>query len=260
MFRLFFAQLRKLFLRTDVRWILAVFALLPFGIAALIRAESGIIQIGSSVFTAMGYASVVVGLLGSLLVISVCVALTGASLVAKEIDSGLDNMYIPKVRSRGRVLLTKLAAMDMLVISIFLSLTLSAFAGWFLFLKDSPFGTDVFCSSDGDEMFTLIYTLVGSLAEALTMSRIFILFSVLFKYGKAVIFNFVTIVVFKLLANIEILRSWIPSYIGSGIHLMEFTGKELFWEGMFSLAVLAGYALVLSITDYILYARMDLSR
>lgn len=260
MFRLLFAQLRKLFLRTDVKWILAVFALLPFGIAFLISAESGIIQIGNSIFTAMGYASVVVGLLNSLLLISVSVALTAASLVSREIDSGLDNMYVAKVRSRGQILLSKLAAMDALIYTIFLALTASAVAGWFLFLKDSPFGTEVFWSKDKDEMFTLLYTVVGSLFETLAMSRVFILFSVLFKYGKAVIFNFVTIVVLKLLANIELLQKWIPSYIGAGTHLVEFTGDKLIREGLQSLALLAIYAFVLSIVDYIIYRRMDLSR
>lgn len=260
MFRLLFAQLKKLFLRTDVKWILAVFALLPFGIAALIRAESGIIQIGSSVFNALGYASVVVGLLGSLLLINVCVALTAASLVSREIDSGLDSMYVAKVRSRGQILLSKLTAMDMLIFAIFLALAASAVAGWFVFLKDSPFGTAVFWAGGDDELFTLVYTVVGSLFETLAMSRVFILFSVLFKYGKAVIFNFVTIVVLKLLANIELLQKWIPSYIGAGTHLAQYSGEALLREGMYSIALLAGYALVLSIVDYMIYRRMDLSR
>ena len=260
MLRLFFVQLKKLFLRTDVKWILAVFALLPFGIAALIAAESGIIQIGNSVFSAMGYASVVIGLLNSLLLINVSAALTSASLVSREIDSGLDSMYVAKVRSRGQLLLSKLAAMDMLIFAIFLALLTSAVAGWFVFLRNSPFGTEIFFSEDRDEMFTLVYTVAGSLFEALAMSRVFILFSVLFKYGKAVIFNFVSIVVCKLMANIELLRMWVPAYLGAGTFLAEYSGRELVEKGLYGIAVLAAYALVLGIVDYIIYRRMDLSR
>lgn len=260
MIKLFLVQLKKLFLRTDVKWILAVFALLPFGIALLISMESGIIQIGSSVFTAMGYASVVVGLLSSLLLISVTVALTATSLVSKEIDTGLDCIYIPKVKSRGHILLSKLAAMDVLVTAIYVVLVLSAVAGWFLFLKESAFGTDIFLSEDKDEAFTLLYTVAGSFFETLVMTRIFILFSLLFKYGKAIIFNFVSIVLFKLLANIEQLQAWLPSYIGGGAGLAGYAGEELIRQGLYGIGLLAAYAVVLGIVDYILYRRMDLAR
>ena len=260
MFKLFLVQLKKLFLRTDVKWILAVFALLPFGIALLISMESGIIQIGESVFTAMGYGSVVVGLLNSLLLISVTVALTATSLVSKEIDTGLDCMYVTKVKSRGHILLTKMAAMDLLTLGIFLALILSAISGWFLFLMNSPFGTDVFWSTDKDEAFQLLYTVIGSFVETLVMVRIYILFSLLFKYGKAIVFNFVTIVLFKLLANIEHLRLWIPTYIGSGTHLAQYAGDELVRHGMSGLGLLALYAVALTIANYSLYKKMDLSR
>ena len=74
MFRLICVQYKKVFLRNDVKWILIIFTILPILISFLISIESGIIQIGDSVFSAMGYASVVVGLLNSLLLISVLIA------------------------------------------------------------------------------------------------------------------------------------------------------------------------------------------
>ncbi len=262
MLKLCLAQLKKLFYRTDVKWILTILALLPFGIAMLISMESGIVQIGESVFTVMGYGSVVVGLLNSLLLISVTVALVATALISKEIDTGLDSMYVTKVRSRGQIILSKMIALDLLIVSMFVLMLLSSIIGWFVFLKNSPFGTDVFWSvqEDRDEIFTLIYTVVGPFFETLVMVRVYTLFSLLFKYGKAIIFNFVTVVLFKLLANIEQIRLWIPSYIGGGTHLMEYTGDTLLHNGLYSLALLAGYAVVLTIVNHFLYKRIDLSR
>ena len=56
MLKLLRAQLIKVFLRNDVKSVLIIFAVLPISISFLISIESGIIQIGDSVFTGMGYA------------------------------------------------------------------------------------------------------------------------------------------------------------------------------------------------------------
>ena len=136
MFRLICVQYKKVFLRNDVKWILIIFTILPILISFLISIESGIIQIGDSVFSAMGYASVVVGLLNSLLLISVLMALIATSVVSKEIDSGLDCMYVTKVRKRERIILSKVVILDMLVIIIFVVLVVSAILGWYLFLRN----------------------------------------------------------------------------------------------------------------------------
>ncbi len=260
MLKLLSVQLKKLFLRTDVICILGVFALLPFGIALLISMESGIVQIGESVFSAMGYSSVVVGLLNSLLLISVTVALTVTSVVSKEIDTGLDSMYITKVKARGKLLLSKSMALDVMILLIFGLLIVSSLLGWLFFLKGTEFGSDFIWSSDSDENFTLVYTFIGSLFETLVMARVYTMFSLMFKYGKAIVFNFVTIVVLKLLANIEALQLWIPSYIGSGMHLAEYTGGTLMRYGVFGIGLMFAYILALSLVNYWIYHKMDLSR
>lgn len=258
--KLLLVQLKKLFLRTDVKWILGLFALLPFGIAFLISVESGIVQIGNSVFSAMGYSSVVVGLLSSLLLISVTVSLTVTSMVSKEIDVGLDCVYITKVKSRGNLLVSKMIAMDGMILSVFFLLILSSVLGWLVFLKDSVFGSDLIWSTDGDETFALVYTFIGCLLETLVMARVYTLFSLLFRYGKALVFNFVIIVIFKLLANMEALRLWIPSYIGSGMHLSQYRGEALVQYGVFGIGLLMVYTVILSVVNYWIYQKMDLSR
>ncbi len=253
-------QLRKLFLRTDVKWILLAFGVLPFGIAALIFAESGIIQIGDSVFTAMGYSSVVVGLLNSLLLISVTVALSTTSLVSGEIDKGLDGMYVTKVRSRGQILLSKMIALDVLCIAIFLALLLSSLAGFCAFLMNSSYGTKAIATANFEEAFTLVYTILGSFFESLVMVRVFTLVSLLFKHSKALVLSYMTVVGFKLLGNIEVLQRWIPSYLGAGTHLYTYQGSELALAGVSSIGILLGYAVVLSLINYFLYRKMDLAR
>lgn len=260
MFRLVCVQCKKVFLRNDVRWILAIFAILPILISFLISIESGIIQIGDSVFTAMGYASVVVGLLNSLLLVSVTMALTSTSVISKEIDSGLDCMYVTKVRHREHIIASKIATLDMLVVATFAVLVVSALIGWYAFLRNSPFGTDIFWSDDKDESFMLLYTVVGSFLEMIVMTKMYVLFSLLFKYSKAIVFNFVTIVLLRLLANIEQISKWIPSYIGAGTDLYGYVGNELLQHGMSNVALLLSYAIVISVIDYFIYMKIDLCR
>lgn len=262
MMSVYMVQLRKLFSRGDVRWIVGIFALLPFAIAFLIAQESGVVQIGDSVFTAMGYSSVVVGLLNSLLLVSVTVALVTTAVIAKEIDTGLDGVYVTKVHSRGQLILSKMAALDLLSVAVFAAMLISAIVGWLVFLKDSPYGTDAIWSAqgDGDETFMLLYTVLGSFFETLVLIRLYTLMSLLFKYGKAIVFNFATVVVFKLLGNIEAVQRWIPSYIGEGTYLLTYAGDKLLLNGVLGLGVLFGYALVLTGINYLVYKHMDLAR
>ena len=94
-------QIKKVFCRSDVKTSIAVFALIPVAIAFLISIESGIIQIGDSVFSAMGYASVIIGLLKSLFLIGGIIALISTAVISKEIDSGLDCSYFTRMKNRN---------------------------------------------------------------------------------------------------------------------------------------------------------------
>lgn len=260
MFRLICVQYKKVFLRNDVKWILIIFTILPILISFLISIESGIIQIGDSVFSAMGYASVVVGLLNSLLLISVLMALIATSVVSKEIDSGLDCMYVTKVRKRERIILSKVVILDMLVIIIFVVLVVSAILGWYLFLRNTSYGMDILWSDDKDESFLLLFTVIGSFLETLVMTNVYVMFSLFFKYSKAIVCNFVTIVLFRLLANIEQINKWIPSYIGDSTGLYTYTGMELVQHGVANIVLLLSYAIVFLVIDYMIYKKIDLCR
>ena len=260
MLKLLRAQLIKVFLRNDVKSVLIIFAVLPISISFLISIESGIIQIGDSVFTGMGYASIVVGLLNSLLLINVTMALIATSLVSKEIDCGLDSMYITKVKKRENIVVSKLVILDTVALILFAVLIFSAISGWFIFLKDSSFGKPYIFSSDRDENILLIYTIISSFLEIVVMNKIYVLFSMLFKYGKAVVFSFLTIVVFKLLTNIEQIRDWFPCYIGSGLSLQGYSGEELIFRGLRGIVLLIFYAAAVFFINYCIYKKMDLSR
>ena len=72
--------------------------------------------------------------------------------------------------------------------------------------------------------------------------------------------NFATVVVFKLLGNIEAVQRWIPSYIGEGTYLLAYAGDKLLLNGVLGLGVLFGYALVLTGINYLVYKHMDLAR
>lgn len=68
------------------------------------------------------------------------------------------------------------------------------------------------------------------------------------------------IVVLKLLANIEQIRGWIPSYIGGATGLYEYAGNELSQQCLENLGILLGYVILLCIIDYWVYKKIDLSR
>ena len=91
------------------------------------------------------------------------------------------------------------------------------------------------------------------------MNKIYVLFSMLFKYGKAVVFSFLTIVVFKLLTNIEQIRDWFPCYIGSGLSLQGYSGEELIFRGLWGIVLLIFYAAAVFCVNYCIYKKMDLS-
>lgn len=91
-------QLQKNFSRSDVRIAFFVFCAVPFAIAFMISMKSGVIDIGTSVFSAMGYTSVILGLLKSLLLIGGVTALIVTAIVSKEIDSGLDNIFLSRLK------------------------------------------------------------------------------------------------------------------------------------------------------------------
>ena len=200
----------------------------------------------------MGYASVVVGLLNSLLLISVSMALIATSVVSKEIDSGLDCMYVTKVRKRESIILSKVVILDMLVIMIFLVLVISAILGWYIFLRNTTYGMDILWSDDKDESFLLLFTVIGSFLETLVMTNVYVMFSLFFKYNKAIVFN--------LLANIEQINKWIPSYIGDSTGLYTYTGIELIQHGLINMVLLLSYAIVFLLIDYMIYKKIDLCR
>ena len=84
--------------------------------------------------------------------------------------------------------------------------------------------------------------------------------SLLFKYSKAIIANLVIIVAIKLLSNIETLQRWVPSYIGDGTGLFEYSGNELVCRGFEGLSVLLVYTILFAIIGLITYRKMDLVR
>lgn len=260
MIKLCMVQLQKVFLRNDVKCVLTFFLLAPISIAFLISIESGIIQIGDSVFTAMGYVTVVIGLMKSLLLVSVSVALITTLVVSKEIDIGLDSMYLAKVSGRRQLIISKIVSIDILVFLIFLVLFTSAVFGWMIFLKNSSFGSDIFFVDDADISLYLIVTVISAFFETLMMASLFTLFSILFKYGKAIVCAFLSIVILKLFANIEFVKEWIPAYLGDGANLMGLDGDELISRGIMNLCILIVYTTVLVIADCIIYRKIDFSR
>lgn len=253
-------QIKKVFWRSDVLISLLIFALIPFVIAYLISIKSGIIQIGNSVFSTMGYASVIIGLLKSLFLIGGIVALVASSVVAKEIDSGLDCSYFTKLKKQEYLFVAKSLALFCFITLIFLALILSSAAGWYVFLRNTDYGNSLFTSNDTDKAAFLLLSMAGAFLEMLTMCELFCVMSLLFKYSKAVLVNLSLLVLMKLLANIESLQRWVPSFIGDGSGMMQFSGRELVSRGTEGLIILFIYACVLVIAGTIIYRKMDLVR
>ncbi len=253
-------QIKKVFCRSDVKTSIAVFALIPVAIAFLISIESGIIQIGDSVFSAMGYASVIIGLLKSLFLIGGIIALISTAVISKEIDSGLDCSYFTRMKKQEYLYVCQNISMLCFVTLIFAFLLISSIVGWGIFLKDTEFGNSVFLSSDKDEAILLIFSILSAYLEMIMMSELFCFVSLLFKYSKAIIANLVIIVAIKLLSNIEALQRWVPSYIGDGTGLFEYSGNELISRGFEGISVLLVYTILFAIIGLITYRKMDLVR
>lgn len=253
-------QIKKLFCRTDVRTSIVIFTLIPIGIAYLISIKSGVMQVGSSVFSAMGYASVMVGLLKGLLLIGGIIALISTDTVSKEIDSGLDCTYFTRMKKQEYLYISKNIALLCFVTVIFVFLLISSIAGWGIFLKDTEFGSSVFLSNNKDESIVLIFSVLCAYLEMIVMLELFCIVSLLFKYSKAIVANLAILVAIRILANIEIVRRWVPSYIGDATGLFTYSGDELICRGLEGMLVLLVYTTLFSVIGLVIYRKMDLVR
>lgn len=260
MLKIIGAQMKKVFCRSDVRTSILVFAIIPVGIAFLISIESGIIQIGDSVFTAMGYTSVIIGLLKSLFLIGGIIALISTAVISKEIDSGLDCSYFTRIKRQEYLFISKNVSMLFFVTIIFILLLISSVIGWGIFLRDTEFGSSIFLSNDKDESLLLVFSILNAYLEMIMMLELFCLLSLFFKYSKAIIANLVIMVAIKLLANIEVLQRWVPSCIGDGKGLFEYSGNELICRGLEGVSVLLMYTVLFAVIGLITYRKMDLVR
>ena len=106
----------------------------------MISMKSGVIDIGTSVFSAMGYTSVILGLLKSLLLIGGVTALIVTAIVSKEIDSGLDNIFLSRLKKRENLLISKMFTIDIFITLVFALLIVGCVLGWLVFLRDTELG------------------------------------------------------------------------------------------------------------------------
>lgn len=253
-------QIKKVFSRADVKTGVAVFFFIPILVAFLISIESGVIQIGNSVFSAMGYASVIIGLLKSLFLIGGIIALISTAIVSKEIDNGLDCTYFTRLKRQEYLFVSKNIALIFFVTCTFLAMLVASVAGWFVFLRDTDYGSTIFLSDDKDEALLLVFSIISAYLEMITMCELFCLISLLLKYNKAIVVNLVVIVGMKILSNIEAIQRWLPAFIGDATGLFAFTGEELILRGLEGIAVLCLYAIILFMIGLITYRKMDLVR
>ncbi|MGI5889005.1 MAG: hypothetical protein ACOX6J_06505 [Oscillospiraceae bacterium] len=260
MIRTFRMQMAKVFHRADVITCIAVFFLIPLLIAFLISIRSGIIQIGDSVFSAFGYASVIIGLLKSLFLLGGIIVLITTSVVSREIDTRLDCTFFTKLGKQEHLFISKNMAVDCAIFCIFASLIVSSLLGWLIILRDTEFGSTVILAEDRDEGRQLIFSIVSAFLEMIAAEKIAAFISLLMKYSRAVIVNLVIIIGIRILANIETIRRWNPSFIGDGTGLFEFTGDKLMERGFEGVAVLLIYAAVFAAAGTIAYRKMDLVR
>ena len=253
-------QLQKNFSRSDVRISFFVFCAVPFAIAFMISMKSGVIDIGTSVFSAMGYTSVILGLLKSLLLIGGVTALIVTAIVSKEIDSGLDNIFLSRLKKRENLLISKMFTIDIFITLVFALLIVGCVLGWLVFLRDTEFGNKLFWEKDSENTRRIIFTVVRSYLEIIVYSKIFTLISIACKYSKAIILNLMILVVMRLLVNIEAIRNWIPTYIGNASDLFEYTGNKIVTHGVQGSLILLLYIIILIILSLYIYKMKDMAR
>ena len=253
-------QIRKVFARADVKTSTVVFFLIPILVAFLISRKSDIIQIGDSVFSAMGYASVIIGLLKSVFLIGAIVAFISTTIISKEIDSGLDCVYFTKLKKQEYLFVSKSFAMVLFVTCTFLSIIIASIAGWGIFLCNTEFGSTVFLAEEKDEAVLLVFSILSAYLEMITICGLCCLISLLYKYSKAIVINLAVIVVMRILSGVSILQRWLPSAIGDATALFRLTGRDLVFRGLEGIMVLGVYTITLFTVGVLMYKKMDLVR
>ena len=246
---LIYLNLIKLFKKIDVKISLLIFALIPLLIAFLISVESNVITIGDSVFAGIEYATVVLGLLKSLFVPYIFMCLFSSSLIAGEIDEGVEAMYIAKIEKKERNILSKCISLISINFSNIIIIVISSSVGWLLFLKGSKYSTGNFFSSISDDNIIFVIYFILS-----------ILISLFFNQGKSLIISFLLIIISKLLINIDTIKQWIPTYLGDSVSVEMFNGRELIIHGFQNSFVLLIYICILLFFIVFKYNKMDFSR
>lgn len=253
-------QLKKLFLRSDVRICLVIFLAVPLFLAFLISIGSGAIEVSDTAFSAMQYAVVVTGLLKSMFLIGVIILLIGTSLVAREIDTGLDTSYFTRVKDRKSIFVSKTLAMNILVTAVYAALLISSTAAWLIFLRGTSFGDSAFFASNYEDAKRVVLSYLRSYLEIIALSNIFLYISVLCRYNKAIVINILLLVGIKLLSKVPLLQQLMPTYIGDSQELYTLSGTNLVLYGFKGILILLIYAAVFIFAGTWTYKKIDLVR
>jgi hypothetical protein len=84
--------------------------------------------------------------------------------------------------------------------------------------------------------------------------------SLFLSQGKALMGSFLIIIIFKLIANIDGVQKFVPTYIGNLTSVMELSGKK-FWNGVLEEGLIfLAYIIVMVIMLINKYKRMDYVR
>ncbi len=253
-------QLRKMYQRKDVKVAYLLFLVIPLLVAFLIKAESNIITIGDSIFSGIGYVSVVLGLLKGLFVFYILLFLFTTSLIAGEIDSMNDAVYYCKVEKRSSIITSKINALVIMSFLLILDICFSASLGWMLFLRNSKFGSMNYFSSSLEENQFMIMMLVFSFIEIVVLMLLSANISLFLSQGKALMGSFLIIIVFKLIENIDGVQKFVPTYIGNLTSVMELSGNK-FWYGILEEGLIFFvYIIVMVMLLISKYKRMDYVR
>lgn len=225
-------QLLKVARRPDVLFCLLFSFGFPAVIALLVAGESDIISLGGidgEKMPGIGFAGGLLGLFKAMLIPYVFMMVIVPSLFAGEISSGLDRTYSSLTSGRTVYLLSKLLSAFTISAASTAIVLLSSVLAWIPLAFISPSFSQSFLSQSTTINEQTCLSFLLCFLEQLFIVATFIAISLSFKKTPLSMMGcFLFIALMKVGESIDSVSRFIPSYMGSGVHLYNLSGQELF--------------------------------
>ena len=257
--RFYPVELYKLSRRKDVLWSLIIGILVPLLMAFLAYKGSKSLQMAGGTLSAFQYSILMFDFLKTLFFFYIVFIVFTSSIVSGEIEEGSLSFLIIRSERREKIILAKFLALLTLLIVFVVLVFLSGIGSYYAFFNSTKYATHEFL---GKPYLPFLYVLILSTFELAFVIAFTMLISLFFNRYVTLLLSMGSIILMKVLENIEKIKRFLPTYISNinkwGIAIT--ANKELSTKTLQSAIFLTIYITVVLIITLRYFSNMDIKR